>query len=111
MKTEQDRASRTSAYDEFIAYVMRHIPCDACGEAYGLDDVRVLHHDDFQWALAATCPVCAQNRSVTAYEYPPYVRLLERRLTTPVERRDVADWSAFLAGFEGDMADLLEDLD
>jgi hypothetical protein len=111
MKTEADRAPRTSACEELIAYIARHMLCDSCGSSYGLDDVQVLSHHEFQWSLGATCPVCALRRRVTAYDQPPYERLVQRQSYAPVDHSDVAEWAAYLADFDGDMADLLDGLE
>jgi hypothetical protein len=111
MKIEQEGAPRTGAYGDLIAFVARHMVCLACGQPYAPDDVRVLRHDDFEWMLWAECSVCRQGRSVTAYEKPPYEVLVPVRPTTPVGAGEVAAWEAYLAGFDGDMNDLLDDPD
>ena len=111
MKIEQEGAPRTGAYGDLIAFVARHMACHACGRAYAPDDVWVLRHDDFEWVLRAECPVCRQGRSVNAYERPPYEVLAPARPATPVGADEVAAWQAYLAAFDGDMNDLLDDPD
>ncbi len=92
-----------------IAYVVRHLTCDACGEPYAEDDVSVALHDDHQLVLEASCRACHAHRIVTAYERPPYVHLRRSEPIVPamVTQDDVDEWSAFLAGFTGDVYDLL----
>lgn len=92
-----------------IAYVTRHVRCSVCGEAYGPDDVRVVLYDDSQWDLVATCPACHAQRLVSAYDQPPYVYWRSRPAAPPgpITEADMEAWAAFLAGFWGDMFDLL----
>jgi len=111
MKIEHGGAPRTGAYGDLIAFVTRHMVCQACGQPYAPDDVRLLRRDGFEWLLRAECPACRQGRSVTAYEKPPYEILLPARPAGPVDEEDVAAWTTFLEAFDGDLDDLLDDAD
>ncbi|NLX11879.1 MAG: hypothetical protein GXY36_19705 [Chloroflexi bacterium] len=96
--------------DLVVAYVVRHIGCEACGGTYRPEDVQVVLHHDTQWALKATCPVCYVERAITAYDQPPYQQL--RRdpglfVPAPITSDDSSMWADFLATFTGDVYDLL----
>lgn len=106
MSINQHDAGSARRDGELIAYVIRHLTCGDCGESYGVDDVQVMLHADFQWDLVATCPVCAADRVVTAYDFPPYERLRARMV--PLTRDDVREWRVFLAAHAGDMHDLID---
>jgi len=106
MPINHDDPGLTRHDSELIAYVIRHLACEDCGQSYSLDDVRVVLHADFQWDLVATCPVCAAERVVTAYDHPPYEQLRGRAV--PLTREDVREWRAFLAVFRGDLRELLD---
>jgi len=103
-----DKSSAGTAID-LIGFVTRHVTCARCGSAYAPSDVRVTQRDREEWLLTATCPVCGVPRAITAYDGPPYLRLGSQAgpLLPPLSARDVVEWRAFLARFEGDMAKLL----
>ena len=68
-----------------------------------------MQHDRDQWSLSATCPVCGASRLITAFDAPPYLRLDGAHGPFPplLTARDVLEWRAFLARFEGDLVALL----
>lgn len=103
-----DKSSAGTAID-LIGFVTRHLACAQCGSAYAPADVRVTQRDRDEWLLTATCPVCGDPRAITAYDGPPYLRLGNQAgsLFSPLTARDVVEWRAFLARFEGNMVDLL----
>ena len=92
-----------------IAYVVRHVACDACGVAYAEDNVSVVLHNDQQLVLEACCVACQAQQIITAYDRPPYEQLRHAEPVVPaiVTQDDVEGWSAYLAGFTGDVYDLL----
>jgi len=94
---------------DVIAFVVRHMACDACGEAYAEDNVCVVLHTDEQLVLEACCEACHAQQVITAYDRPPYEQLHREEPVVPVivTQDDVEGWSAFLAGFTGDVYDLL----
>ena len=106
MSIDKNNPGSARRDSELIAYVIRYMTCVDCGESYGVDDVQVVLHADFQWDLVATCPVCAADRVVTAYDHPPYERLRARMV--PLTHNDVQEWREFLAVFAGDLYDLLD---
>lgn len=83
--------------------------CDHCGAPYTPDDIAVVLQDEMQCLLNASCAVCETDRTVTAYDEPPYhhlkrlARIVPRKFTT----QDCAEWRAFLSAFGGDLIDLL----
>jgi hypothetical protein len=95
---------------ELIAFVTRHLVCHACGTGYDLDDVQVTHHHREQWMLRATCPACTAQRTIEAYDGPPYERLNSLDAIPPLpplSAEDVREWRVFLRQFTGDLKALL----
>ena len=103
-----DESSAGTAID-LIGFVTRHLPCTRCSSAYTPSDVHVTQHDRDEWSLSATCPVCSAQRTITAYDGPPYLRLDSQygAALPPLTARDVVEWRAYLAWFAGDLSDLL----
>lgn len=94
---------------DVIAFVVRHVACTACGEAYAEDNVSVVLHNDQQLVLEARCEACQAQQVVTAYDRPPYKQLHRAEPVVPavVTQDDVDGWSTFLDDFAGDVYDLL----
>ncbi|HML22909.1 MAG TPA: hypothetical protein PKD09_14755 [Aggregatilinea sp.] len=94
---------------DLIAFIVRRMACDHCGESYHDHDVKVTQDDGIQRTLTATCPVCGQAQQITAYDQPPYYQLhpAVRVNVTPITEAEVAAWRRFLTSFHGDMWDLL----
>jgi hypothetical protein len=105
------RANESSAGTaiDLIGFVTRHLVCAQCHTAYTPSDVQVTQHERDEWSLTATCPTCSVQRTITAYDGPPYLRLNGpySPLLSPLTPLDVAEWRAFLRRFKGDMIDLL----
>jgi NAD-dependent SIR2 family protein deacetylase len=103
-----DESSAGTAID-LIGFVTRHLACAQCHTAYTPSDVHVTQHERDEWLLLATCPTCSAQRTITAYDGPPYLRLdgPYGPLLPPLTPLDVAECRAFLSRFTGDMIDLL----
>ena len=66
-----------------IAFVVRHVACTACGEAYAEDNVSVVLHNDQQLVLEARCEACQAHRS-SRRMIGPYEQLRAEPLCLPL---------------------------
>lgn len=93
---------------DVIAFVVRHMACQACGASYTADKICVALDDGVQQILIATCPSCGTAQQITAYDEPPYHLLYpaDPVIVSGITPEEVSAWRAFLDVFEGDIEDL-----
>ncbi len=100
-----------------IRYVISYMVCDMCGSAYRLENVQLIEEGDNAWAMVVYCTHCKTESLVLAIASPldeaemPGEAFLNgpgNSALMPLTMGDVRDWAAFLAGFHGDMKDLLQ---
>ncbi len=88
-----------------IQQLIDAVPCSQCGEAYETREVHVIAQDDDTWTLVAYCTSCGVECLIRAS-----MDEISAGLQEPPDRDEVADWSRYLAGFNGDLRGLLDDL-
>ena len=111
-----------STSERVVRFLVDHARCSECRGAYLVENVHVLHQTgDRVWDLAAVCQQCyglALIRAVVRSEDGRIHTEPAGEMTTaelrrfqrlrPIDRDDVLDVAAFLAGFDGDFARLFE---
>ncbi len=90
-------------HDILIRRLINTLPCSECGSAYRWEDVFVVEEEAQSWTLVAFCPECGMECLVKAFVEEEPALLAEE----PPDMAEVAAWGDFLAGFDGDLLDLL----
>ncbi len=102
--------------EKFIKRFMTSIKCSVCGQRYGVDNVKVLGHQEDLWFLSVSCLACQTQCLVAAVvkkgEAPKVTTdLTEAELDKfkgmdKLTADEVLDMHSFLKGFDGDFSRL-----
>jgi hypothetical protein len=88
-----------------IQQLIDAVPCSQCGQSYEAHEVHVIAQDDDTWTLVAACSSCGVECLIRAS-----MDEMNAGVQEPPDRDEVAAWGQFLAGFEGDLRGLIDDL-
>lgn len=112
------RYERESPKYLFIKQLIANIRCAVCNHRYGLDDIRIIGHQDELWVIAVMCAECQTQGLVFAVvkegEQPEIITDLTPeewarfQEMSPIDTDDVLDIHRFLRDFDGDFVDLFE---
>ncbi len=102
--------------ENLIKRFMTSIKCSVCGQRYGVDNVKVLGHQEDLWFLSVFCSACQTQCLVAAVVKEGRVPKVTTDLTEAELDRfkkmdkltadEVLDMHSFLKGFDGDFFQL-----
>ena len=87
-----------------LRQVLHNVRCGACGARYGGGDVTIVENHDGVWMLSAVCPDCDSQAMVMVVVHE---RSSGRMALPSLSREDVLNFHAAIAGFGGDLRELV----
>jgi len=113
-----DEAER-SIQSLVIRYLVAHTQCSGCGSRYRREDVRIHEHRGEVWLASVTCSQCGlqglvmaairgrESSSEETAADPQLEGCAPLDQIAPISGDEILDFHRFLAGFDGDVRQLL----